>query len=99
MKVIKPKLLKLMSMYHFYIKGSVVIFQERSDIHKFLSFSAMNFDKILKFISRSSHLRCSVKKGVFKNFAKFTGKQLCQSLFFNKAAGLGLHTISLCYCY
>ena len=28
------------------------------------------------------------KKGVLKNFAKFTGKQLCQSLFFNKVAGL-----------
>ena len=24
------------------------------------------------------------KKGVFKNFAKFTGKHVCQSLFFNK---------------
>ena len=24
------------------------------------------------------------KKGVLKNFAKFTGKHLCQSLFFNK---------------
>ena len=28
------------------------------------------------------------KKGVLKNFAKFPGKHLCQSLFFNKAAGL-----------
>ena len=28
------------------------------------------------------------KKGVFKNFAKFTGKHPCQSLFFNKIAGL-----------
>ena len=28
------------------------------------------------------------KKGVLKNFAKFTGKQLFQSLFFNKVAGL-----------
>ena len=27
------------------------------------------------------------KKGVLKNFAKFTGKHLCQSLFFNKVAG------------
>ena len=27
------------------------------------------------------------KKGVFRNFVKFTGKQLCQSLFFNKVAG------------
>ena len=25
--------------------------------------------------------RCSVKKGVFKKFAKFTGKNLCRSLF------------------
>ena len=32
--------------------------------------------------------RCSVKKGVLRNFAKFTGKHLCQSLFFNKDAGL-----------
>ena len=32
---------------------------------------------------RSSHQRCSIKKGVLKNFAKFTGKHLCQrgSLF------------------
>ena len=27
------------------------------------------------------------KKGVLKNFAKFTGKHLCQTLFFNKVAG------------
>ena len=30
----------------------------------------------------------SVRKGVLRNFAKFTGKHLCQSLFFNKVAGL-----------
>ena len=28
------------------------------------------------------------KKRCSKNFAKFTGKQLCQSFFFNKVAGL-----------
>ena len=28
-----------------------------------------------------------MKKGVLRNFTKFTGKHLCQSLFFNKAAG------------
>ena len=27
------------------------------------------------------------KKGVLRNFTKFTGKHLCQSLFFNKVAG------------
>ena len=31
---------------------------------------------------RSSHWRCSLTKGVLRNFAKFTGKHLCQSLFF-----------------
>ena len=39
-------------------------------------------------IIRSSHRRCSVEKGVLRNFAKFTGKHLCQSPFFNKVAGL-----------
>ena len=38
--------------------------------------------------SRSSYRRCSVKKYVLRNFAKFTRKHLCQSLFFNKVAGL-----------
>ena len=28
------------------------------------------------------------KKGVHRNFAKFTGKHLCQSLYVNKVAGL-----------
>ena len=36
----------------------------------------------------SSHQRCSVRKGVLRNLAKFTGKDLCQSLFFNKVSGL-----------
>ena len=38
-------------------------------------------------LDRSSHRRCSMKKGFLRNFAKFTGKHLCQSLFFNKVAG------------
>ena len=33
---------------------------------------------------RSSQERCSVKKGVLKNFANFTGKHLCWSLFLIK---------------
>ena len=31
---------------------------------------------------------CSVNKGVLRNFAKFTGKHLCQCRFFSKVAGL-----------
>ena len=33
---------------------------------------------------RSSHQRCSMKKGVLRNFAKFTGKHLCQSNYIKK---------------
>ena len=32
---------------------------------------------------RSCHGGCSIKEGVFKNFANFTGSHVCQSLFFN----------------
>ena len=38
--------------------------------------------------SRSSHPEVFCIKGVLRNFAKFTGKHLCQSLFFSKVAGL-----------
>ena len=39
-------------------------------------------------VSEAVVRKCSVKKGVRRNFAKFTGKHLCQRLFFNKVAGL-----------
>ena len=32
--------------------------------------------------------RCSVKKNILRNFAKFTGKHLCEGLFFNKVESL-----------
>ena len=31
---------------------------------------------------------CFAKKGFLENFTKFTGKYLCQSLFFDKVAGM-----------
>ena len=37
---------------------------------------------------KSRHQRSFLIKGVLRNFAKFTGKHLCQSLFFNKVAAL-----------
>ena len=43
--------------------------------------------------NRKSHRRCSVKKGVLRNFAKITEKHLCQSLFFNKVEGLRSATL------
>ena len=39
-------------------------------------------------ICRSSRPEVFYKKGVLKNFTKFTGKHLRQSLFFNNVAGL-----------
>ena len=43
---------------------------------------------VLKIQYSSSTQRCFMKKGVFKNFTKFTGKHLCLSLFFDKVTGL-----------
>ena len=40
------------------------------------------------FFFRSSRPEVFCKKDVFRNFAKFAGKHLCQSLFFDKVAGL-----------
>ena len=40
------------------------------------------------FIVKSSQQRCSIKKGVLRDFTKFTGKPFCQGLFLNKVAGL-----------
>ena len=37
---------------------------------------------------RRSHRWCYTGKGVLRIFRKFTGKDLCQGLFFNKATGL-----------
>ena len=45
---------------------------------------------IIKPIIRGSRLEVFCKKAVLRNFAKFTGKRLRQSLFFNKVAGAGL---------
>ena len=42
--------------------------------------------QISKTKARVSYQRCSVRKGVLRNFAKLTGKHLCQSLFFDKVA-------------
>ena len=45
---------------------------------------------LLEIICRSSRRNVCCNIGVLKNFAKFKGKHLCQSLFFNKVANLRL---------
>ena len=47
-----------------------------------------NLEECNKYIFRSNRQEVFHKKGVHKNFTKFAGKSLCQSLFFNKVAGL-----------
>ena len=51
------------------------------------------FTERLQMTERSSHQRCSMRKGVLRNFAKFTGKHLCHSLFLNKVAGMRLASL------
>ena len=43
---------------------------------------------------RSSRPEMFCKKAVLRNFAKFTGKHLCQSFFFDKVVGLSPATLS-----
>ena len=46
-----------------------------------------------KTISRSSHQRRSMEKGVLKNFTKFTGNSCARASFSNKVAGLRPSTL------
>ena len=59
-------------------------------ITTFISCSQLYFNYLHKLpaLHWSSHRKCSIEICVLENFIKFTGKHLCQSLFFNKVAGL-----------
>ena len=50
----------------------------------------------LTLIYRSSRPEVFFKKGCLRILVKFTGKHLCQSLFFNKVAGLSLFSCKFC---
>ena len=58
-----------------------------------LSFLSIRSSRPEMSCYRSSHRRCSVKKGALRNFAKFAGKHLRQRVFFNKVAGVRLATL------
>ena len=57
------------------------------DFFVFLIYYILNLQYPKKFEAtffyqfRSSYGRCSVKKGVLRNFAKFTRKHMCQRLY------------------
>ena len=52
---------------------------------------------------RSRHRMCSFEKVILKNLSKFTGKHLCQSIFFNKFReifkNIFFHGTPPCGCY
>ena len=62
-------------------------------VYLYLQLTILFLVSVISNKFRSSHCKYSVKKGVLTNFAKFTGKHLCQNLFFNKAAGLACNFI------
>ena len=66
-----------------------------NDIPDLNSLKLLNQKQTSKILTvvRSSQQRCSVTKGVHRNFAKFTGKHLCQSLFLNKVSVLSPATL------
>ena len=51
-------------------------------------------ERIIFKIVKTQPAEVFYKKRVFKNFAKFIGKQLFQSLFSNKVAGIKTATLS-----
>ena len=51
-------------------------------------YKLFNANSTVFLFFRSSRPEVFCKIGVFRNFAKLTGKHLCQSLFFDKVAGL-----------
>ena len=63
-----------------------------TETHSFLSVIRLMVYPIL-YKDGSSRPDVFCQKGVLRNFAKFTGKHLCQSLFFTKAAGAACNFI------
>ena len=77
----------------FYIKN---FFSKSDQIRRFLSVFPKFLKKIVLItfnffksfaLQRNSRPEVFCEKGVLRNFARFTGKHLCQSLFFNKDEG------------
>ena len=72
-------------LHHEQLKDSRVNFNNKYDI---LITHLSWIQKETERTCSRSRRRCSINKGVLKNFTKFTGKHLRQSLFFNNIAGL-----------
>ena len=79
----KPKYMKE-DVKKCFKQSSSKYFAKNTELHFYRS---LIFKKVASWnpkTVRSSHWRCSVKIGVLKNFANFTGKYFCWSLFLIK---------------
>ena len=93
----KDKALTKMELRHRYVPWKLLRFLTvifNGVFQKFISTDRQIFNISNKVTSmiiyRSSHRRCSVRKGFLRNCAKVTGKYLCQSLYFNKVGSATL---------
>ena len=77
--------------------GKCIILRSKFSIFNYNIFFFWKRSSHWWHVSVTEKMQCKVqkqppkvfyKKGVLRNFAKFTWKQLCQSFFFNKVAGL-----------
>ena len=77
--------------------GKCIILRSKFSIFNYNIFFFWKRSSHWWHVSVTEKMQCKVqkqppkvfyKKGVLRNFAKFTGKQLCQSFFLNKVAGL-----------
>ena len=67
------------------LEESIITFESPQILHLMSHFS---FSHISVNNRSSSRPEVFCKKGILRNFAKFTGKHLCRTLFFNIVAGL-----------
>ena len=66
---------------------------KKSVIENFIFCAVYKLATFRTAIFRNSRPEVFCKIGALRNFAKLTGKHLCQRLFFNKVAGLGSTTL------
>ena len=79
-----------------YTKPSRHIFYYKKATNKkyYCKFSNLHINFSQSIIIRNNHRRCSIRKDVPRNFAKFTGKHLCQGLFLKKLQVIRPTTLS-----
>ena len=73
------------------LKWVTFCFNNSTGNFKEVFFNKFSLMRKLVYMVRSSRPEIFCKKGVLRNFPKFTEKHLCQSFFFNKVAGFQLY--------